>query len=453
MALTKTLWTDNQGHEQDPLSILDTSKRIRQILDHKLCNAPNAECEFDDPEVHKNCADILRYYGKRPFKCRFPRCEFWRQGFGERSRRTQHERTHEKPLKCTVAGCKFERIGFLSEKMRQKHIREGHISDPSHPVFDALGLQDDSVEPLLHYLVTENRVEEVRSILSALPNPETYKTQKLRMLASFAASPAMLQLLGEHGSKSHLTQCIIQSIQGRNEMTMAYNLTGLEKPLEQDWKHIDDNPLCQLMAIGWLQGLKLWCKAARTQMATNRFEGALSALEIKRRLSDSRLLEGAAKHAAGEEAVLFLWRNSGLLSYISDISDWASRTLRHVARLGCSVTVAAELLGKGARVNFQSRKDERTALHCAARNDSAEGAEMIRFLLLKGADPEATLKVYDERSPTSLKRIREEKGAQNIHKWLGKSWDELVEETKYIRNEEQVRESRESNSTEGIRAH
>lgn len=456
MTLTKiNFWTDNQGDEQDPLSILDTSKRIRQMLDQELCNAPDAECESDDPEVHRNCAEILHYYGKRPFKCKFPRCEFWRQGFGERSRRRQHERTHEKPLKCSVAGCKFERIGFLSEKMRQKHIQDGHPSDPSHPVFDAFGLQDDSVEPLLHYLITENRVEEVRSVLSALSDPETYKTQELRMLASFAASPAMLQLLGEQESQINLTHCIIQSIQGRNGMTMAYNLTGLEKPLSPEWMYRKDSPLRRIMSAGWLEGLKLWCKASRNQTETGRgaIDGGSPVSMIKWCLSDPRLLEGAAKHPAGEEAVLFLWKEAGLLSYISDIPLWASRTLRHVARLGCSVTLAAELLGKGARVNFQSRKDERTALHCAARNDSAEGAEMIRFLLLKGADPEATLKVYDERSPTSLKRIREEKGAQNIHKWLGKSWDELVEETKYIRNEEQVRESRESNSTEGIRAH
>lgn len=339
--------------------------------------------------------------------------------------------------------------------MRQKHIQEGHSSDQPQPKLDASDLKDDSVEPLLHYLVTENRVKEVESVLSSLPDPETYRTQNLRLLASFSASPAMLQLLGEHRSQFDLVRCIIQSIQGRNEMTMEYNLKGLLKPLEPTWKHLDDNPLCQLMSTGWIEGLKLWCKASRNQLATgpDGIEGVGRATLVKKRLSDTRLLQGAVKHPAGEEALIFLWRHSGLISYISDIPLWASRTLRHVARLGCSVTLATELLSRGASVNFQSRGDERTALHCAARNDSVEGAEMIQFLLLKGADPEATLRIYDRRSPTIIKRIRDEKGARNIHDWIGKSWDELVEETKHIRSGKQVRESLEFRKTEGTLQH
>lgn len=471
MSLTEAnFWTDDRGYGQDPLSILDTSKRIRQILDQELCNEPNVECESDHRRFHENRTVILHYYGKRPFKCKFPRCEFWRQGFEERTRRRQHERTHEKPLKCFVPGCKFERVGFLSEKMRQKHIQDGHSSDHPQPKFDSLDLKDDSIEPLLHYLVTENRVEEVRSVLSTLPNPETYKTEKLRMLASFSASPSMLQLLGEHGYESRpiellerirydqkVVQCINQSIQGRNEMTMAYNLTVMPYPLHSGWRHETYNPFYQFISNGWLEGLKLWCKASIQQLETGKSRSGKEkrSMVIKRHLSYSGILDAAAKYDAGEEAVLFLWKESGLLSYISDISDWASRTLRHVARLGFSVTLATELLSKGANVNFQPRKDEKTALHCAARNDSVEGAEIIQFLLLKGADPEATVKLnldngfyFNMTLSSNIKRIGDEKGAQNIHKWLGKSWDELVEETKRIRTEQQVTESLESKKTE-----
>lgn len=452
MSLIKvTFWIDDQGYEQDPLSILNTSKRIRRILDRKLCNEPKAECESDNREFHENCADILHYYGNRPFKCEFPRCEFWRQGFAERNGRRQHERSHEKPLKCQIPGCKYEKIGFLSEKMRKRHIQEGHSGDPPGPKFDALDLKDDSVEPLLHYLVTENRVEEVRSVLSSLPNPETYKTEKLRELASFAASPAMLQLLSDHPRHGVSARLVIQSIQGRNEMTMAHNLNELHNPIRDHSEYALYSPLCHLMSNGWIAGLKLWCKASTRQLEAGGSRlGSLSrSVAVKRRLSDSRILQEAAKHPAGENAVLFLWKESGLLSYISDIPDWASRNLRHVARLSVSVTLATELLHRGANVNFQPQETARTALHCAAGNDSAEGAELMRLLLLKGADPEATVRVAKSSSPTNIKRIRDEKGAQNIDKWLGKSWDELVEETKHIRDQEQARQSLESKKTEG----
>lgn len=466
VSLTKNIFgSDHLGYEQDPLSILNTSKRVRQILDQKLCNEPNANCESDDPAFHENCADILHYYGKRPFKCKFPRCEFWRQGFEKRNIRIQHERSHENPLKCHVPGCKYGKIGFLSEKVRKKHIQEGHSNDLPQPIFDALDLEDDSVEPLLHYLVAENRVEEVRSILSTLPGWVVYRTEYLRMLASSTASPAMLQLLGEHGSPLDPTQCVVESIKGRNEMTMAYNLNQLQEPIEDRWRGLKNNPLCQLMSNGWLAGLKLWCKASRQQLEAGQshFGKFPRSTVVKWRLSDPRILEEAAKHPDGEGAVLFLWKESGLLSYISDIPDWASRLLRHVARLGLSVTLATELLNRGASVNFQPQCNERTALHCAARNNSAEGAEMMRFLLLKGADPEAILKVFGERkwiktesgedeersTVKAIKRIRDEKGAQNIHEWLGKSWDELVEETKHIRYGPQTGESLKAEKTEG----
>jgi len=34
--------------------------------------------------------------------------------------------------------------------------------------------------------------------------------------------------------------------------------------------------------------------------------------------------------------------------------------------------------------------------------------------------------------------VREEQGAKGIHRWLGKTWDELVEETKRIRHEKEA---------------
>lgn len=347
--------------------------------------------------------------------------------------------------------------------MRQKHIQEGHSGDLPQLKFDASDLMEDSVEPLLHYLVTENQVQEVESVLCALPNSETYKTSKLRLLASFAASPAMLQLLGECASQSELNLCVIESIKGRNEMTMSYNLASLQNPLEAHSKLTESLPLCQIMSHGWLEGLKLWCEASRQQLkaADSRIGKFKCSVVVKRRLSDSRILEEAAKHPAGEEAVLYLWRESGLLSYISDIPDWASRSLRHVAKLSFSVTLATELLEAGASIDFQTLDSERTALHCAAGNDSAEGAEMIRFLLLKGADPEATHKVYGsmqvihtaagievKKILRETKRVKDEKGAQNIHNWLGKSWDELVEETKHIRYELRVGQSLETGRLE-----
>lgn len=429
-SLTKIVsWTDRLENQPDPLSLLNTSKRIRQTLEKGLCNRPYVGCESADHEDHENCAYILHYYGQRPFKCKFPRCNFWRHGFETRSRRQQHERSHENPLKCHVNGCKFGRIGFLSEKMRQRHLKEGHSCHPPQPRFDARDLENDSVEPLLHYLVANDEVDGVRAIFATLSNSENFKTDELRMLASFSASPAMLKVLGKNTSERSRLDCIVKSIQGRNKMTMEYNLLEGSKVLR------DEMVLTQIVSTGWLEGLKMWCKSLRDWLSDdssrphrNSFEFSIIDL-----VGNQSIIRDAANHPAGEEAVLFLWRESGLLSYLKDIPTWASRTLRHVARLGSSVSLAAELLNRGANINFQPKMSAGSALHNAARNDSLEAAEMMRFLLFNGADPEATIKMY----PNVVKRIGDEKGAQHIHKWVGKSWDELVQETKHIRNNAQ----------------
>lgn len=457
MSLTKAPFrADHRGYGQDPLSIMHTSTRIQQILGQQLCKDPGAECELADRVGHENCAEILHYYGKRPFKCKFPRCEFWRQGFEDRTSKTQHERSHENAVKCHVPGCKFEKIGFLSEKMRQKHIQEGHLSDLPQPKLDASELKKDSVRPLLHYLVAENRVEEVRDVLSDLSNPYAYGFfaygfLQFRLLASFMGSPAMLKLFEKHTDQYCQRLCVTESIKGRNEMTMAHNLASLQEPMVSNPRTSEEDIFFQILSRGWLEGLKLWCKASRKQLEGRHIGNKKNPEElVGSYLFDPRVLRIAAKGPAGEEALLFLWRESGLVSYITDIPRWANRTLRNVVISRCSVALATELLSRGADVNWQPNFRTKTALHCAVERDSAEGAEMIRFLLLRGGDPEAfyigsrdrdELETKKGKAEENRKYIRDEKGAKNICKWLGKSWNELVGETKHIRYEEQVRES------------
>jgi hypothetical protein len=64
-----------------------------------------------------------------------------------------------------------------------------------------------------------------------------------------------------------------------------------------------------------------------------------------------------------------------------------------------------------------------TALHHAARQTSAEAAELMKFLLFAGADPEASAR-------RAKLKISEERGARAISKWLDISWDDLVAQAK-----------------------
>jgi hypothetical protein len=72
----------------------------------------------------------------------------------------------------------------------------------------------------------------------------------------------------------------------------------------------------------------------------------------------------------------------------------------------------------------QKWQEGMTALHYASRATSERAARFARFLLEEGADP-----TYQFGDVTPA----EEKGAELMQKWLGESWDEVVERTRAAR--------------------
>lgn len=102
--------------------------------------------------------------------------------------------------------------------------------------------------------------------------------------------------------------------------------------------------------------------------------------------------------------------------------------LCYVAESCCSVDLAKELLSYGTDINYNGSYSRisayRTPLHRALRKSSPGTAEMARFLLYRGADPDRTT------SRAGDKWIKDEVGAVEISKWLGVTWDELVHKVK-----------------------
>jgi hypothetical protein len=110
--------------------------------------------------------------------------------------------------------------------------------------------------------------------------------------------------------------------------------------------------------------------------------------------------------------------------------DWASlgrfkigdfgRGLLRVAQSTCSIVLARALLECGADVNV-TRRNAMTPLYHAAKKTTTEAAELMKFLLLSGANPNTSALVRGKTLTPSMER-----GARNISKWLGMTWDELV---------------------------
>ena len=102
-------------------------------------------------------------------------------------------------------------------------------------------------------------------------------------------------------------------------------------------------------------------------------------------------------------------------------NDSFNKALKNVARRNRSIGVAEYLLKNGANVDGDSKWA--SSLYLAAQKSTLSAAKFMKFLLESGADP---LGVRG-RSPG------DQRGAQNLSKWLGMTWDELVESTKSAR--------------------
>jgi hypothetical protein len=117
--------------------------------------------------------------------------------------------------------------------------------------------------------------------------------------------------------------------------------------------------------------------------------------------------------------------------YALSIQD-LTRILRNVVLGPRSYVFSRFLVESGADLNsfgddFTSRGSRPSVLHAILRRASPEAAEFAKFLLLSGADPYKTYKSAMRQSLGKKILPGMELGAQNIQKWLGMTWDELVD--------------------------
>ncbi|KAI0383445.1 hypothetical protein F5Y04DRAFT_269771 [Hypomontagnella monticulosa] len=434
----------NQGPSKDindPLSLSDMSRRIQLAFKYTMCDSPTGWLTSGEPGCHANCANILYYYGPRPFKCSFPGCEFWRHGFQGRSSRDKHEASHDTPLKCHVAGCQYEKIGFLSEKMRENHLRDAHKGKSAQLSFNLDNVTGDRVGAILLDFVRDNQVDAVHNILDASPNAiESDKTRfELRLSATSGDMLNLLEKPDERDKQDIISKewvdCIRESIKQHNESTLEYFLSRITPFTNGNSLSIDSYKLLislisELVPSNWTKGTEIWSRSIRTRwiLAPSRDDK----LTRIRELLGRHIIIKAASRSDGGQQLIRLWRDIEI-----DLlgGEWASQALKDVAEHG-SITLAKYLLDNGANINHRRSASYPTALQRAAKRNTETNAKMIKFLLEFGADPDAdqrATKLHYLRKSRPGKKIRDEAGAKGIHEWLGKSWDELAEETKNTR--------------------
>ncbi|KAF7553701.1 hypothetical protein G7Z17_g3447 [Cylindrodendrum hubeiense] len=258
-----------------------------------------------------------------------------------------------------------------------------------------------------------NNVEEVRHELKALPedldaavnhlSPGTVRLKAIKILGWVAISPAPLTL-GELQQALLVGSCTDDA----PTVSSLLNIVELCGPIVE---LKDDQP--QLVHFTVLDREQESIIAA--VILTNSFEvfdvweNSLEELpeDWGHSIFAGRVLVAAKNHPAMEK-----------------------RLMKSVARSSLSIPQAKVLLELGANINHPRKPWRRhglTPLHQALKKSTKEGAEFVEFLMMNGANPKYG---YGPRE------VSWEIGSVTISKWLGVSWEDLVESTQEFREED-----------------
>ena len=121
-------------------------------------------------------------------------------------------------------------------------------------------------------------------------------------------------------------------------------------------------------------------------------------------------------------------REASVIQCLSLLRDWTREKqvfelcFRINARRCCSIAIAEYLLRNGVAVDSRAHSGN-TALRSASSKNNKRAAELMKFLLESGANP-------DDKGTSKSQPLKDRPGPRNISKWLGISWEQLVEESR-----------------------
>jgi hypothetical protein len=382
---------------------------------------------------------IERHYGKRPFKCGFLNCSFRRRGFETRSLRSSHMKYHDRPWKCGFPDCEFQDGGFLSRKMRDEHLDRFHQEAVAVAIAATEKPDADELQPLLFDLVKSDSVDIVKDLLTEFNGLSAPCQKELQKCAARYGSPSMLDLIVPHGIsiENKLLEC---SIKEKNLETFRHLLSrGKEAKKIHSWSRTYAHVGAEVLGSNSEEIFEEWSKYVHFEFETWKSRNAEASLYVS-----PTIITATAGQPNKEQLLITLWKKHVMKSLNR---RYIGSALTAVASSSCSVELAKVLIDHGAIADHRWSNHSLTPLHHAARRTTAAAAELMKFLLSCGADPEATTPLRTKRAPLE---IREEKGAKGISKWLGVSWDELVAQTKEEREKAKAAEKKNEEITQSV---
>ncbi|CVL05439.1 uncharacterized protein FMAN_10739 [Fusarium mangiferae] len=408
----------------DSTTISATTIRVHRKLKSLLCSGSKhtKDCY---------CSEIQKHYGPAVNICPFLSCRFHQFPLRNRDLRDKHIRQHERPFKCAVETCEYSTLGFCSRGQLEQHRVQYHQRPTElHIPGDLDTLQHENLNSLVMEYIMRDEVQEMERILPSIIS---------RWASQSAFRSSFEGLLASHGS-----------------VAMA-RLILSERPLIDDPSSLIDDPSSLIDDPFCKSFVPHAIKSCNITVVEWVFSNGVIAL-LESRVVESRFLPEIL--ASDSIEIFNIWRNYALsfgstdtifsprlasskLSPVVELqvaSLWieqyrlgnvlggnSSLVLNWLASGNCSIVLAKALVACGADVNFGRKGSCWLTLHQALRKTSAEAADLVKYLLLSGADPHASITRRSGKNKGQTVFPSSMPGVKGIFKWLGKTWDELVE--------------------------
>ena len=344
---------------------------------------------------------MQRQYGSRLYKCNRLGCPFFRIGFEAMSERDRHLRKHDRPYKCDRPSCDFSHMGLGSQARLHVHLQYHEKQGKSSKAHLAETDNNEDVENIVLDAVRTNDLDLIRDFVADIPS---FDEKVLRQAVKSSSGKMLELLLNACNFKGDLKFSLLADAVRDDNLETARVLLDRGASV---YRWDVGEPRCMYDAI------------------QNRSSEMITLLlpyypELVVSMSPHELDKMIPAHAeTSHEAkciqCLSLLRDSLLYGAFE-------HCFRVNAQKACSIAIAEYLLRNGVDINTSyGGKEGSTALFWASGKKTQRAAELMKFLLEFGANPHLKLK----KNPL----LGDRPGPRNISKWLGISWEQLVEES------------------------
>ncbi|KAH0543142.1 hypothetical protein FGG08_002487 [Glutinoglossum americanum] len=401
---------------KDPLLLTESVLRIQHRFDALISSC----CDSKHHRANCHCAALQKYYGSRLFKCTKPDCKFFRDGFVSKADRDKHVLYHKRPFRCRIPSCEFSTIGFISQEGLETHTTscypKGETKIGMMEVNSPL-LTSNDLTGALFDAVRYGELTYVEALLDLVPNAPLggLMNEALR-----GPSADMVELLIALGA----------DINCRDEKGKHYLFCGWTTPLIYAVHGGSVEAVRALLNHGVDVNEGSRTGTALERAVIGRSEEMVHLLlehgaDPNLFASLSNLVDGSYDEERTPE---LLERKLRMMRLLLDRGAKPNRSpgstiLHKVASRDYPIEATRLLLDYGANVNALDATGD-TPLHYLGRRETEKAANLMKLLLENGADP--TIRCRG-------KLLGDLVGARNISKWLGMSWDELVESTRHFR--------------------